>query len=120
MMPLGCRLPLLLVLFGVLGTGCVSLSSMQTARTVQPGKVDGELGGGYEHIQFAHYDADPTTASVQKAIQDLPMPVIEGGVRVGLTSSLDVGARLAILPGDVVRPAVRQVCLPCLVLYMLT
>jgi hypothetical protein len=83
----------------VLG-GCVSLSSMQTARTVQKGTAMGSAGIGYEHTKFTSYSSDPDTKDLQRAIEVLPMPIIEGGIRYGVAENFDIGGKLSLLPGS--------------------
>lgn len=80
--------------------GCVSLSSMQTARTVKPNQMTTSFGLGSQSTKFKKYSADTTEKDLQKGLEDLSMPVLEGGLRYGVVDNFDVGGKLSLLPGS--------------------
>jgi hypothetical protein len=69
-------------------TGCASMSTMQTARTVGDGNFELEIGGGAVNTDIALGELDTLSFSA---------PFIEVGGRYGITDKLDVGAKLTLI-----------------------
>ena len=93
------RIALLLFPFAL--GGCLSMSSFQTAKTTKPGKVSAHVGLGSQGTKFSKKSEDKDEADLQKAIESLRVPILEGGLRVGLSDNFDIGGKLALLPGSV-------------------
>jgi hypothetical protein len=71
-----------------LGTGCASLTSMQTASVVPDGKVRGF---------FAPETVGVVTSESGSGTSSAFAPQVEGGVRVGVGSGWDIGAKAWLL-----------------------
>lgn len=72
-------------------TGCVSMSTMQTARTTEKGDIAG--GGG---IGLAGYD-NGAVDTAGNSMGSISVPFIELYGRYGITDHLDIGAKLTII-----------------------
>lgn len=70
--------------------GCMSMSTLQTARTLKPDASQITIGGGY----FKSPSADSATGT------DLKFPYLEGGYRRGIMPNLDAGAKWTV-PGSI-------------------
>jgi len=70
-------------------SGCVSMSSMQTGRTVGEGKTELNVGGSGVKYAFI-LDEEADTASVSA-------PMIEFDFRYGVTDKLDIGGKVSLL-----------------------
>lgn len=71
-------------------SGCMSVSTLQTAKTLEPQKVRIAIGGGYFKA--------PSLDSALKS--DLKFPYLEGSARLGIIPHLDAGVKYTI-PGSI-------------------
>jgi hypothetical protein len=78
----------------VLTTACVNSSTLQTAKTLDPGKQRILVGGGYYASPSVNADASEATGDDVS----LAMPYMEVGYRRGIVDKIDVGAKVTI-PG---------------------
>lgn len=78
----------------VLATACVNSSTLQTAKTLDPGKQRILVGGGYYASPSVNADASEATGDDVS----LAMPYMELGYRRGIVDKVDVGAKVTI-PG---------------------
>lgn len=69
-------------------TGCASMSTMQTARTVGDGNFGMEFGGGAVNTEIPLGDLDTISFNA---------PFVEVGGKYGITEKLDVGAKLTLI-----------------------
>lgn len=84
------------LLAGVLASGCVNMSTLQTAKTLDPGKQRILVGGGYYASPSVDADASAATGSDTS----LALPYMEVGYRRGLMRNFELGAK-ATIPGTV-------------------
>lgn len=91
---------LLLGLTAFAMSGCVSLSSMQTARTVKKQEFVGFFGAGTQSTKFKKYSEDASEKELQESLEKLSMPVLEAGGRYGVVDNVDVGGKFSLLPGS--------------------
>lgn len=84
------------LLTGVLASGCVNMSTLQTAKTLDPGKQRILVGGGYYASPSVDADASAATGSDTS----LALPYMEVGYRRGLMKNFELGAK-ATIPGTV-------------------
>jgi hypothetical protein len=80
-------------------SGCMSLSSMQTARTLRSGEFSASLGLGYQSVDVKKESADEFSRSIERAIEEIKIPIIEGGMRYGVGTGFELGTRVALIPG---------------------
>ena len=85
---------LALAVLATAATGCVNSSTLQTAKTLDPGKQRILVGGGY--YASPSVDADASEATGDDV--SLAMPYMELGYRRGIVDKVDVGAKITI-PG---------------------
>jgi len=71
-------------------SGCVSMSSMQTGRTVGQGNTEINVGGSGVKYGFVLGSETTDTASVSA-------PMLEADFRYGVTDKLDVGGKVSLL-----------------------
>lgn len=79
-----------MVVVGALLSGCASVSTMGLARTLNQGAVQGWVapeGGGVVAL---------TGASTVAGSTGVGYPLLEGGIRVGVTDHFELGARLGL------------------------
>ncbi len=69
-------------------SGCISMSTMQTARTNDKGQFTGFIGGGAVNSDLVLGELDTISISA---------PFLEVGGRYGINDKLDVGLKLAII-----------------------
>lgn len=81
---------------GALTAGCVNMSTLQTAKALDPGKQRILVGGGY--YASPSVDADASEASGSDV--SLALPYMEVGYRRGLMKNFELGAK-ATIPGTV-------------------
>lgn len=81
---------------GALTTGCVNMSTLQTAKALDPGKQRILVGGGYYASPDVNQDASEATGSDVS----LALPYMEVGYRRGLVKNFELGAK-ATIPGTV-------------------
>lgn len=76
---------------------CASMSGLQTARTLEPGKAESTFGGGY-------YTSGSLISSIEEnsTAEDLSIPYMEYTYRQGLTDKIDAGIKLTIIGTAVV------------------
>src|SRR5262249_54297397 len=74
--------------------GCVNLSTLQTARALEPGKQQILVGGGF----YASPSVNASASSVTGNSESLALPYLELGYRRGITDGLELGAK-ATVPG---------------------
>ncbi len=79
-----------------LSSACVNMSTLQTAKALDPGKQRVLIGGGYYASPEVDADASETTGSDVS----LALPYMEVGYRRGLVDKVEVGAKVTI-PGTV-------------------
>jgi len=77
------------------------MTSMQTARTLKPGRGSGYVALGSEGVRFTKKADDSLGQDLQNAIEKARIPVLEGGYRYGVSSGFDMGVRLALVPGTI-------------------
>ncbi len=82
------------LIVAVLTTACVNSSTLQTAKTLDPGKQRILVGGGYYASPSVNADASEATGEDVS----LAMPYMELGYRRGIVDKVDVGAKVTI-PG---------------------
>ena len=76
----------------VFGIGCANLSSLQTARTLDPGTSRFTIGGGYYTSPELN-----EAASDAGVAEDLKLPYGELAYRRGVIDNLDIGAKLTLI-----------------------
>lgn len=79
-----------MVVMGTLLSGCASVSTMGLARTLNQGAVQGWVapeGGGVVAL---------TGVSTASGATGVGYPLLEGGIRVGVTDHFELGARLGL------------------------
>lgn len=81
---------------GALTAGCVNMSTLQTAKALDPGKQRILVGGGYYASPSVNADASASTGSDVS----LALPYMEIGYRRGLMKNFELGAK-ATIPGTV-------------------
>jgi hypothetical protein len=79
-----------------LTVGCVNMSTLQTAQTLDPGKQRILVGGGY----YASPSVDQEASSSTGTSTSLALPYMEVGYRRGLADRIELGAKVTI-PGTV-------------------
>lgn len=84
------------ITLGALTAGCVNMSTLQTAKALDPGKQRILVGGGY--YASPSVDADASEASGSDV--SLALPYMEVGYRRGLMKNFELGAK-ATIPGTV-------------------
>lgn len=77
-----------------LTTGCINMSTLQTAKALDPGKQRVLVGGGYYASPSVDADASESTGSDVS----LALPYMEIGYRRGIVDKLELGAKVTI-PG---------------------
>jgi hypothetical protein len=90
---------LLLLIVGFLSaglTGCLTFSSFQTADTLKAGHGSFFIGAGYQQYAYLQKSEDETTKKIQTTIEKIKVPMIEYGLRYGLSKDLDLGVRTAM------------------------
>ena len=85
-----------LLTLGALTSGCVNMSTLQTAKALDPGKQRILVGGGY--YASPSVDADASEASGSDV--SLALPYMEVGYRRGIMKNFELGAK-ATIPGTV-------------------
>ena len=88
----------LLVLF--LCCGCVSFSSLQSARTLKRNGASFFAALGYESLVIER--SRGLDSSTEKSVEEVKIPIFEYGFRYGVLKGLDVGLRTATLSSSVV------------------
>lgn len=81
---------------GALTAGCVNMSTLQTAKALDPGKQRILVGGGY--YASPSVDADASEATGDDV--SLALPYMEVGYRRGIMKNFELGAK-ATIPGTV-------------------
>jgi len=84
----------LLVVSLTIAAGCVNMSTLQTAKALDPGKQRILVGGGYYASPSVNADASASTGSDVS----LALPYMEIGYRRGIIDNLELGAKVTI-PG---------------------
>ena len=79
---------------------CISISSLQTARTNEEGKFTGSVALGSIGIRILKQADSSEGRSFQRLVESVRIPVIEGGLRYGFLDRMDGGLRLALIPGS--------------------
>jgi hypothetical protein len=74
--------------------GCVNMSTLQTAQTLEPGRQRFLVGGGYYESASVNQAASSANASDTR----LALPYTEIGYRRGIVENLELGAKVTI-PG---------------------
>lgn len=77
----------------LLASGCVSMSSLQTAETLQPGQTQTTYGGGF--YQSSQFVKNTDTS-------DLKLPYMEFSYREGLSDRWDFGGKITVIGSAVV------------------
>jgi len=93
-----CLLTSVILAGAYLSSGCISISSFQTARTQKKDEASGFFGVGYESLVIPKKSSDELVSEFQEEIEEIKVPILEGGMRYGLTDSLDIGIRYTV-PG---------------------
>src|SRR4051812_1203065 len=91
----------ILLLFALISAlvACQSMTSLQTARTVKQGQGMTYFALGSQGIRFTKQADDELGRQLQRDIEKVRVPVLEGGYRLGVSDRADVGGRVALLPG---------------------
>lgn len=82
---------LLVALISYLSVGCVSMSTLQTARTLNPDESQQTIGGGVYNSKIE------VTSQSGKATTETNLPYIEYTYRHGLMKDLDGGLKVTIV-----------------------
>jgi hypothetical protein len=80
----------------LLAQGCVNISTLQTAQTLEQGELRSTIGGGL----YASPDVDEAVGELVDEDVAILLPAIEFGVRYGVIEDLDLGLKLTI-PGTI-------------------
>jgi hypothetical protein len=86
----------LIVISLALTTACVNMSTLQTAKALDPGKQRVLVGGGY----YASPSVDAEASEASGSDVSLALPYMEVGYRRGIIERLELGAKVTI-PGTV-------------------
>lgn len=81
-----------------LALGCSNFSTLQTARTLAPGKIRAHLGGGAFNSNQLSSVVTSSTSSTSN--QSLVFPFVEVAVRAGVARHFEAGAKYTV-PGSV-------------------
>lgn len=81
-----------------LATGCVNMSTLQTARTVPDDEIEVVTGGGY-YLSPILSDSSSSDQN-NDTIELIGLPYIEVGGRIGMAEYLDLGLKVTI-PGTI-------------------
>src|SRR5258708_30152615 len=81
-----------LVVSLTIATGCVNMSTLQTAKALEPGKQRVLVGGGYYASPSVNTDARASAGSDVS----LALPYMEIGYRRGIVENLELGAQVTI------------------------
>lgn len=79
-------------------TGCISISSLQTARTQRDGEMSGFFALGYESLYFPKKSRDKDEKELEEAVEELKVPIMETGLRYGINGENDFGLKYTV-PG---------------------
>lgn len=93
----------LLLLAALVLNGCVSMSTMQTARPLIKDRFAGLFGLGFQSLVITKGGSDNGLVS-EKTIESVRVPILEAGFRYGLLDNADVGLKYTIpgvLTGDI-------------------
>jgi hypothetical protein len=71
-------------------SGCISMSSMQTGRSVGQGNTEINIGGSSVKYAFVVGSEEKDTASVSA-------PMLEADFRYGVTDKIDIGGKVSLL-----------------------
>lgn len=92
------RAVLLVLSLALAAPGCMSISAVQTGRTMDPGQVQVQVGGGTIGVttetRDTTTDAQGNKVSGPLISDTASIPAIELGARLGLTEGLDAGLKL--------------------------
>ena len=95
------KLPILFAIaMGAIATGCVNMSTLQTARALPEGEVDVVMGGGYYLSPALEVVESEDSDGVEEELDILGLPYLEVGGRIGLGNGFDLGLKLTI-PGTI-------------------
>ncbi|MFU8804962.1 MAG: hypothetical protein ACNA8W_14210 [Bradymonadaceae bacterium] len=86
----------LVALVALTGTGCMNMSTLQTARALEAGESRILVGGGY----FTSPEVNDAAEDVSGTDVTLSFPYLEAGYRRGIIPNLEAGAKLTI-PGSI-------------------
>jgi hypothetical protein len=75
-------------------TGCVNMSSHQTAEVLKPNESRTLIGGGYFMSEEINAGLDEASSG---EVKDIKFPYLEMSYRRGIIEKLDVGAKLTII-----------------------
>lgn len=85
----------------VFTAACVNMSTLQTAKALEPGKQRVLVGGGYYASPSVNADVSSSTStSSSSSSVSLALPYMEIGYRRGIVENLELGAKVTI-PGTV-------------------
>lgn len=79
-----------------LSAGCVNISTLQTARALEPGKQQILVGGGF----YASPSVNASASAATGNNESLALPYLELGYRRGIVDRLELGAKVTV-PGTV-------------------
>lgn len=97
---LGRKTSLLFMLaLATVATGCVNMSTLQTARTVPVGEYELISGGGY-YLSPILSEVSASTENSENEVKLVGVPYLEIGGRVGMVDYLDLGLKITI-PGTI-------------------
>lgn len=85
--------------FSLTLTNCISVSSLQTARTLKEKEWSVQTAIGTQSVKFKEYSDNNDKKELQKTIESLSLPIVEFGFRYGLLTNLDAGIKFS-LPGS--------------------
>lgn len=74
-------------------TSCVSMSSLQSARTLKKGEWSFALGLGQESVKFKQKKTTGLEGEFQEVIEDISVPIVEFYTKYGLMEKLDLGLK---------------------------
>lgn len=88
----------LLLLLSLAMNGCISMSSMQSARTHKKDNYSYTVGLGYESLKYNKKSSDSDEEKdIKDTLEEIKVPIIEVGGRYGLGENFDVGGKYNLL-----------------------
>jgi hypothetical protein len=97
---IGHKISLLcMIALTALATGCVNMSTLQTARTIPVDEIEVVTGGGY-YMSPNLSESSSSDQSSDGDLDPLGLPYIEVAGRIGIAEYLDLGLKIT-LPGTI-------------------
>ena len=93
-----------LMVFGlswVFFSACVSMSVMQSGRTLKKDEWSGHGAAGSVSAKYKEKSTDPISKEVQESVEEVSIPIIEFGGRYGVMPNMDLGLKY-VTPGSLI------------------